>query len=159
MISRRLIGFRGLVLPVILAAVLFAAPAIGQTTAIRAGNLIDPAAGTIAKGQIILVKDGKIAEVGPNVKIPAGAEVIDLTNTWVMPGLMDAHTHITLYFDTTSGFDMIYLGRAPPCALGPQDGPGYSLSLLMVVRDVGSLTTRSGRRDAIRRAGSSDRPF
>jgi imidazolonepropionase-like amidohydrolase len=67
-----------------------------QTTAIRAGNLIDPATGTVAKNQIILVQDGKITAVGPNVSIPAGAAVIDLSSAWVLPGLMDAHTHMTL---------------------------------------------------------------
>ena len=80
----------------LLLLLLFCAGTIAaQTTAIRAGNLIDPATGTVAKNQIILVKDGKIAEVGPAVKIPAGAEVIDLSGAWVMPGLMDAHTHMT----------------------------------------------------------------
>lgn len=80
----------------LMAILLFAAPALAQTTAIRAGNLIDPAAGTVKKNQIILIQDSKIAEVGPSVKIPAGATVIDLSNSWVMPGLMDAHTHLTL---------------------------------------------------------------
>jgi imidazolonepropionase-like amidohydrolase len=67
-----------------------------QTTAIRAGNLIDPATGAVTKNQIILVTGGKITEVGPTAKIPTGATVIDLSNAWVMPGLMDAHTHMTL---------------------------------------------------------------
>jgi len=67
-----------------------------QTVAIRAGHLIDPATGTVADNQVILVKDGKIAEVGPRVTIPAGAEVVDLSRSWVMPGLMDAHTHLTV---------------------------------------------------------------
>ncbi len=80
----------------LIAVLLFAAPALAQTTAIRAGNLIDPATGAVAKSQIILVKDGKITEIGPAVKIPAGATVVDLSNAWVMPGLMDAHTHMTL---------------------------------------------------------------
>lgn len=70
--------------------------AFTQTRAIRAGNLIDPATGTVTKNQIILVKDGKIAEVGPQVQIPKDAEVVDLSSAWVMPGLMDAHTHLTL---------------------------------------------------------------
>lgn len=74
---------------------LVSAPAFAQTVAIRAGNLLDPATGGVAKNQIILVKDGKIAEVGARVQIPAGAEVVDLSNAWVMPGLMDAHTHLT----------------------------------------------------------------
>jgi len=80
----------------VLFLILLAAPAWAQTIAIRAGNVIDPAKGTVAKNQIILVKDGKIAEVGPSVEIPAGAQVVDLSNEWVMPGIMDAHTHVTL---------------------------------------------------------------
>ncbi|HSC78147.1 MAG TPA: amidohydrolase family protein [Candidatus Acidoferrales bacterium] len=72
------------------------ATAAAQTTAIRAGHVIDPATGKAAANQIILVKDGKIAEVGANVAVPAGAAVIDLSKEWVLPGLMDAHTHITM---------------------------------------------------------------
>jgi len=75
---------------------LFAVSAAAQTTAIRAGHVIDPATGTVAHNQVVLIKDGKIAAVGERVEIPAGAEVIDLSNAWVLPGLMDAHTHITM---------------------------------------------------------------
>jgi imidazolonepropionase-like amidohydrolase len=85
----------------ILLGVFFASPVWAQTVAIRAGNLIDPATGTVAKNQIILVKDKKIVDVGPNVAIPNDAEIVDLSNEWIMPGVMDAHTHITqsvLYF-------------------------------------------------------------
>lgn len=79
------------------ALLLFALPAAAQTTtAIRAGHVIDPATGKVAHNQVILVKDGKIADIGGRVEIPAGAEVIDLSNAWVLPGLMDAHTHITM---------------------------------------------------------------
>jgi len=80
---------------VVTLAILFALPVRAQTVAIRAGNLIDPATGTVAKNQIILVKDQKITDVGPSVAIPAGAQVVDLSNEWVMPGVMDTHTHIT----------------------------------------------------------------
>ena len=80
----------------ILVLLLFAGNSSAQTTAIRAGNLVDPATGTVAKNQVILVKGGKIAAVGSGLQIPAGAEVIDLSSAWVMPGLMDAHTHLTL---------------------------------------------------------------
>jgi len=75
---------------------LFSGPAVAQTVAIRAGNLVDPATGSVAKNQIILVRGGKIVDVGPAVQVPPGAEVVDLSNAWVMPGLMDAHTHLTL---------------------------------------------------------------
>jgi len=148
---------RGLSIPVLLAIFLFStASAFAQTTAIRAGNLIDPAAGTIAKGQIILVKDGKIAEVGPNVKIPAGAEVIDLTNTWVMPGLMDAHTHITLDdLNIGLGLDVIYLKESS--AMRALRGLKTAQDILQVgftvVRDVGNDANYAAVdiRDAIRK--------
>ena len=54
----------------VLIAILFAFPLWAQTVAIRAGNVIDPATGKVATNQIILVKDQKIAEIGPSVSIP-----------------------------------------------------------------------------------------
>lgn len=70
--------------------------AFAQTVVIRAGNLIDPATGEVTRNQVIVVREGRITEVGANVTTPAGAEVIDLADSWVLPGLMDAHTHITV---------------------------------------------------------------
>lgn len=72
-----------------------AVSAAGQTVAIRAGHLIDPKNGTVAKNQIILVKDKKIVAKGADLAIPKDAEILDLSNAWVMPGIMDAHTHVT----------------------------------------------------------------
>jgi imidazolonepropionase-like amidohydrolase len=67
-------------------------------TVIRAGRLLDPAAGTIAANQVIVVQDGRIREVGASVAIPAGATVIDLSNQTVLPGLVDAHNHLALTY-------------------------------------------------------------
>src|SRR6202041_2570331 len=76
--------------------ILFVLPAAAQTIAIRAGNLLDPAKGTVSKDQIILVENGKITAVGAGLSIPKDAQVVDLSKEWVMPGLIDAHTHLTL---------------------------------------------------------------
>lgn len=65
-----------------------------QVTAIKAGHLVDPDAGTSTANQIILVEKGRITAVGPAVAIPAGATVIDLSKSYVLPGLFDAHTHL-----------------------------------------------------------------
>ncbi len=75
---------------------LFAGSIAAQTVAIRAGHLVNPSNGSAAANQVILIKDGKITEVGADVRLPADAQVIDLPNEWVSPGLMDAHTHLTL---------------------------------------------------------------
>ena len=90
-----------------------AGPTLAATTALRVGHLIDPATAAVAANQIVLIKDGKIAEVGPSVEIPDGARVIDLTKAWVMPGLMDAHTHITMgNLDLNAGIEAVYLKQS-----------------------------------------------
>ncbi|HEY4786783.1 MAG TPA: amidohydrolase family protein [Bacteroidales bacterium] len=65
-----------------------------QLIAIKAGKVIEPSTGSISNNQIILVENGKIKELGYNIKIPKDAEIIDLSKSTVMPGLIDAHTHI-----------------------------------------------------------------
>src|SRR5579862_1655076 len=69
-----------------------------QVIAIRAGHLIDPQTGTAAVNQVILVDAGKFASIGPNVSIPQGAEVIDLSQYYISPGLVDAHNHLALTY-------------------------------------------------------------
>lgn len=61
--------------------------------AIRNATLLTVTKGTIAAGTIVL-QNGKIAAIGTNVPIPAGAEVIDGTGKFVSPGIIDAHSHI-----------------------------------------------------------------
>jgi imidazolonepropionase-like amidohydrolase len=65
----------------------------GVVTAVRAGRLFDPRSGALRANQIILMRDDRIVEVGPNVQIPAGARTIDLSRTTVLPGLIDTHLH------------------------------------------------------------------
>ena len=67
-----------------------------QGWAVRAGRLFDPKSGTNLANQVILIKGGKITDVGPadKVQIPQGASVIDLRNATVLPGLIDRHVHL-----------------------------------------------------------------
>ncbi len=61
--------------------------------AIRNATLITVSRGTITSGTIVM-RDGKIAAIGANVQVPAGATVVDGTDKFVTPGLIDAHSHI-----------------------------------------------------------------
>lgn len=64
-----------------------------SVVAIRNGTIVTAARGTINNGTV-LIRDGKIAAVGTNVSIPAGADVYDATGKFVSPGIIDAHSHI-----------------------------------------------------------------
>ena len=79
------------------AALLFAVAALAaaQSTpvAIRGGTILPISGAPIPNGTIIL-RDGKIAAVGSGIPIPAGAEVVDATGKFVMPGLVDAATSL-----------------------------------------------------------------
>jgi predicted amidohydrolase len=66
-------------------------PTAPATVAIRAGLLVDPADGTTARNQVILVRDGQITAGGGNVPIPADARVVDPSTSTVLPGLFDSH--------------------------------------------------------------------
>jgi imidazolonepropionase-like amidohydrolase len=74
---------------------LISLPIFAQTTVIKAGHLFDSRTGKISNNQVIIIKNGKITEVGPNLKYSNSENVIDLSDSWVLPGLMDCHVHIT----------------------------------------------------------------
>src|SRR5262245_40183653 len=65
-------------------------------TAIRAGRLFDARSGAMLSNQIVLVRGERIADVGPSVQIPAGARVVDLITSTVLPCMIDAHVHVAL---------------------------------------------------------------
>ncbi len=64
-----------------------------ETTVIKNATIMSESAKGTFKGSI-LVRDGKIAEVGENVMVPQGATVIDAAGQWVIPGIIDCHSHI-----------------------------------------------------------------
>lgn len=63
-----------------------------QPTVIQNANVITVTKGTF-KGSVV-IENGKIKEVGPNVMVPAGAKVVDAAGQYLMPGIVDAHIHI-----------------------------------------------------------------
>jgi imidazolonepropionase-like amidohydrolase len=66
--------------------------------AVRCGTLFDATGADPVRDAVVLVSDGRITSVGDaaTIAIPPGAEIVDLRDRFVMPGLIDAHSHISI---------------------------------------------------------------
>jgi imidazolonepropionase-like amidohydrolase len=78
----------------LIAALATLAPLCAQTIVIRNANIMTVTHGNV-KGSVV-VKDGKIADIGEKILEPAGATIIDAAGQYVMPGIIDCHSHIAV---------------------------------------------------------------
>jgi imidazolonepropionase-like amidohydrolase len=94
----RKLSFSILLILGVTGAVTQAVSAARHVVVIRPGHLLDVKTGNTLAGQAIVIEDEKIVSVGPaaDVKPAPGTETIDLPNATVLPGLIDAHTHLTV---------------------------------------------------------------
>jgi imidazolonepropionase-like amidohydrolase len=65
---------------------------------LKAARLYDGKSNTLTKPGVVVVTAGKIVGVGASAAIPAGAQVIDLGDATLLPGFIDAHTHLTMMY-------------------------------------------------------------
>lgn len=116
-----------------------AAEPAAPTLAIKAGRLVDVVNGRVLTDQLIVVSGDTIVSVGPagGATVPAGATIIDLSTSTVMPGFIDTHTHIT-----ANPYSGSYEGLADSVPRGAVRGAGNARTMLLAgfttVRDVGS---------------------
>ena len=133
--------------------------AAGRVTAIRCGRVIDGKSDTPIDNAVILIEGERITAIGANVAVPAGAEVIDLGNATVLPGLIDSHTHLLQNYDGALGGDDVnmiltvtQMSTAKRALLGAAMGREDLEAGITTVRDLGNSGYNGdvALRDAIR---------
>jgi imidazolonepropionase-like amidohydrolase len=139
----------------LLVAVSTAGPARadGTVTVIRAGHLIDTDSGRLLDAQTILARDGVIAEIGPTIEVPSGARVVDLSGYTVLPGLIDAHTHLTIDIKSQDPLGELQHTAAERALGSLPNARAVLLAGFTTVRDLGSYRALVdvALRDAINR--------
>ena len=131
------------------------ANAAGKTTVIKAARMFDGKSGKIASPGMVVVTDGRITAVGSSAVIPAGADLVDLGDATLMPGFIDAHTHLTMSdsYDWRKTFiDDLQEPIAELAIASTVNARKTLLAGFTTVRDVGSSDQLDvGLRNAIRK--------
>ena len=127
----------------------------GKSYVLKAARLFDGKSNALAKPGVVLVTDGKIVAAGTSAAIPVGAETIDLGDATLLPGFIDAHTHLTMnYHEDYARAELDSLQKPiPEMALDASVNARVTLMAgITTVRDVGSSDyLDAGLRNAINR--------
>ena len=114
---------------------------LGQTSrhiVVHAGHLLDVKSGKLLADQTLVIEDGKILSAGSvaEAKIPADAVRIDLPNATVLPGLIDAHTHLTM--EPRFGYDRLAISVPREALIGAKNARLTLLAGFTTARNVGA---------------------
>jgi imidazolonepropionase-like amidohydrolase len=129
-----------------------------STTVLRAARMLDVKTGAVIANATVVVTGTRIVAAGANVSTPAGATVIDLGDAMLLPGLIDAHTHLLQNYEGRFGSDdpnmvltVAALGTTRRALLGAAMGRQDLEAGITTVRDLGNsgLNGDVALRDAI----------
>jgi imidazolonepropionase-like amidohydrolase len=107
-----------------------------KTVVIRAGRMLDVKTGKTLTGQSIVIRGDRIASIGADAQAPAGTTVIELPNATVLPGLIDAHTHIT--FTPNFGYSRLAISVPREALTGARNAKVTLEAGFTTIRNVGA---------------------
>jgi imidazolonepropionase-like amidohydrolase len=119
---------------------LFAQPASSAgVVALRCGSLLDLRTGAVTKDAVIVTEDGLVKQAGPaaTISVPAGADQVDLSEGFCLPGLIDVHDHLTSD-PTDSGYASLGVSVPRETVIGVKNARTTLLAGFTTVRNVGA---------------------
>jgi imidazolonepropionase-like amidohydrolase len=134
----------------VLFALLVSAQQTPRRVAVHAGHVLDVKSGKLLSEQMLVIEDGRIVSAGlaAEAKVPADALRIELPNATVLPGLIDAHTHLTM--DPKFGYERLAISIPREALIGAKNARVTLMAGFTTVRNVGAHGfTDVALRDAI----------
>ncbi|KQX24819.1 MULTISPECIES: Xaa-Pro dipeptidase [unclassified Sphingomonas] len=132
-------------------ALLVAGAAQAETSYVRAGRLIDSEKGVVLTDRLIRIDDGRVTAVTPYAPPPAGAALVDWSGYTVLPGLIDMHTHLADWGQTSNVAEPLLHSQQEIAYVGARHARETLLAGFTTVHDVGCFRAFSdvALRDAI----------
>jgi imidazolonepropionase-like amidohydrolase len=106
--------------------------------AVHAGHMLDVKTGKVLSDQTLVIEDGRIVSAGPSAeaRVPADAVRIELPNATVLPGLIDAHTHLTM--EPKFGYERLAISIPREALIGAKNARLTLMAGFTTVRNVGA---------------------
>ena len=134
---------------ILLFSLLFIQNILSQTTYILCGKLVDTKSGKIESKKTILVEKTKIIDVIDGYIMPKGANLIDLRDNVVMPGLIDMHVHLEMEYDNKTQIRKYITDEADIAYNSVKFAETTLLNGFTTVRDLGGTGVNISLRNAI----------
>ena len=126
------------VVTVVVLGLAFGVAQTPRRVAVHAGHLLDVKSGKTLNDQILVIENGKIVSgsAASDAKVPSDAVRIELPNATVLPGLIDAHTHLTM--DPKFGYEILAISVPREALIGAKNARATLLAGFTTVRNVGA---------------------
>lgn len=115
----------------------FSLPAQAETLYLKAANLVDPIEGKLRSNPLVTIVDDRITEVAFEASVPDAANVIDLGDATLLPGLADMHTHLT-YYSSDNGYDSLAVSYTDQAVRGVANARKTLMAGFTAARNLGA---------------------